>query len=165
MKRILFTWLCCLVSMAMSGQKTVQRLEIETKLRSDSYTIVPVAERGVVMFAQDRTPNLLNQSNWTFSHYDTNLNQLWEKDLELSAFSLLEGYDTDGDNVYLLFRRFSSDVYDFFRIDTKAQTLVHLPRQSLRKLDFEDFKVLNGYAFVAGTSKRTPILLHFNLNA
>lgn len=158
---ILFFALFCFHS---SAQKKVERVEMETKLRSENYRVVPMGKFGAVMFAQDKPSILSNFTSFHFSHFDTALKMVWEKEIEISNWTDLEGYDADGSNLYLLFHRYNGDAYDFCKVDTKSQKVEIISRFSVKKLEFESIKVMNGNAFVSGIVRKTPVLLHFDLN-
>ncbi len=152
------------ISFNLFAQQKIERVEIETNFRSESYRVVPMGQSGAVLFSQGRANILSNTTPYQFSYFDKNLKKIWEQEIEVSNWTDLEGYDVDGKSLYLLFHRFSSDAYDFYKVDTEKQKVELISMYSVKKLELDDFIVMDGNAFVSGLSKRTPVLLHFDLN-
>ena len=161
MKNSILLSIAILCSITLFAQNPLQRLEVEAKFESENYTIIPTGKSGLLMTTKTKSSSLSNKSTWQLTHYDTAFNLTWEQELRLSSFAELAGYDTDGKYVYLLFHRYFSNVYHFYQIDASQKKFNHMALQSLDKITVKDMKVLNGYAFVVGTSKRTPVVMHF----
>ncbi|MGB0521754.1 MAG: hypothetical protein ACPGJS_02280 [Flammeovirgaceae bacterium] len=164
MRRLAFACLFIAFCINLYGQEEALRVEIETKFRSEEYQVVPLNEHGLLLFVERKDKVLGGKNTWYFTHYNTDLEKVWETQIQVNNWMDYQGFDTDGSQLYLIFTRFASEDFEFIKVDTKAQQAEKLKVPALSRLTFRELKVMHGHAFVAGLAKNTPILLNFNLN-
>ncbi len=164
-KFFVYIILCGIPCMAFSQEKDKEkeRVEITARQNTDDYQVVPMEDKGVVVFNLiEKTFN--SNREFTFTFYNKALKEVWQKELVMKNRShTYQGYETDGDRLYLLFTRWSSSVYYLVEVNVSTSELKVHELNSLKKLEFNDFKVLDQRVFLTGEVKRVPVLLHLSL--
>ena len=139
------------------------RAEISARQLSADYQVVPMGQYGVIVF--DFENKLLSATTpISFTGYDKQLNEIWSKQLAIVKSSYqYRGSDVDQERLYLLFSRFNSPLYYVIEVNAATQEINVHEAYSLKKLNYTDFKVMEGKIFLTGEVKRVPVLLHMNL--
>jgi len=162
MKRLICIYIFFFTFSAGFAQET-QRAEMQARQLSDDYQVVTMGKYGAIVF--DFEDKLLSSTTpISFTGYDHDLNETWQKQVDLVKSSYtFRGSDVDEERLYLLFSRFNSPLYYVVEVNAATQQINVHEVYSLKKLSFTDFKVLEGKIFLTGEGKRVPVLLHMNL--
>ncbi len=142
-----------------------QRVEIELNSKADNYQLVSLSEEGVVIFSDQSYKIFGANAKWIFSHYNKKLEEVWETEIEAPKGNYIyQDFDTEEGALFMIFTKFSGE-YLVIEVNTKTQTVTNHHIDALRNLTFQDFVILNRYIFISGTSRGTPVILHYQLGS
>ena len=108
---LLITILCCSF-IHLSAQHQIDRFEIELANNEINIDLTPIsaAEKGLIVFRR-----LLETSidKYKFTHLDTSLNIVWQRDIEVAKDLVLAGSIIKDDILFLLFRSIDFSTANF----------------------------------------------------
>lgn len=163
MRLIFWGLLTGLLALTFSSTAQNKRLEIPLGFKNEFSYAVPIGGRGVVTVSQNRNNALGGDDQWVFTHYNIELKEQARQQVDMPNWLYYEGYDRDGDDIYLLFHRNSSTTFHFLHFNAATGKLNRFKMESLRRFDVKQLKVIESKGFVMGEVKDTPTLLHFRL--
>ena len=79
------------------------RMEIESKSAIDQYNIVPIGEKGIIIFYETMQSESARNEKWIFSKYDTSFNEIWTTEYPLLNNLSYSKYYVDTLFMYALF--------------------------------------------------------------
>lgn len=102
MKHFLITIfsLICLTSAAQTG---VVRLEFDAAINSDIYKLIPLGERGFIVFYETTEPAGDNRKNWFFTFYNTDFKDNWKANIPVIENAYYQDFIYKDTLVYLFF--------------------------------------------------------------
>ncbi|MEN7549368.1 hypothetical protein AAG747_15700 [Rapidithrix thailandica] len=156
---------CLLLVGFAHAQVNIDRVEVPLNNANDEYHIITLEEKGLLLFVQDEGSLFGNGQNWTITHYDTSMVELWAAPLTIKNGKLdFQGFDVEDDKVYLYFQKYSRGEYSIVEVDPLRREVHEFELFSFKNMEYVDFKVIKGWAFILGNAKRTPMILHCQLN-
>jgi hypothetical protein len=130
------------------------RVEIEAKSNSNSYTILPFGEKGVLLFYQS-TENTDNYNDlWNFTLYSTDFKEVWTKDEVVLKDLAYKYFDSNDTCLYLFFENSKSfsakGNFQVLKIDIDAETITSYSTNIPVKASVMGFKVINDIVMLSG---------------
>jgi hypothetical protein len=133
---IIISVLFCLSAKSQTG---VVRLEFEAAVNSDIYELVPLEDRGFLLFFETNDFAGEDSKNWFFSSYDTSFTETWKANVPIVTGAWYEDYFRQDSLLYLFFLngdkvKSGSDNFQVLTIDLangmSYQTRGSLPSES-----------------------------------
>ncbi|MEA5458477.1 hypothetical protein VB796_05475 [Arcicella sp. LKC2W] len=144
------------VSFYLEAQ-SIKRLEIPMPTNSTEMFTIPINDQGVLVL------NQLNKTNYTLTRYDTNLDRLWVVNGTIDASLDYVKHAYDGKNLYLLFSRYRSNVYEVVKVNIGPGFIEKYQIMSVDRMEVSDFQALNSSVFIGGVVNAQPVILFTNL--
>ncbi|MCU0392633.1 MAG: hypothetical protein MUE81_16090 [Thermoflexibacter sp.] len=147
---------------ALTFAQDQQRIEFEARYQADkfdNFQLVPLKKQGFVLFRE--TPK--QKGKWIFTIYDTCLNKISEKDIQVHPKFVFQAKQKDGENIYLLFTKYQKTEFHIVQFNTTTHQLSLHTIQSLKKFGFTGFRVMKNFFFVSGFVGQNSLVLHFDL--
>jgi hypothetical protein len=141
----------------ISNAQSVKRLEIPVPSNSTELFTIPINEQGVLVL------NQINKSNFTLTRYDINLEKLWSINGTIDASLDYVKHAYDGKNLYLLFSRYRSNVYEIVKVNIGPGFIEKYQIMSVDRMEVSDFQALNASVFIGGVVNSQPVILFTNL--
>jgi len=163
---ILFFFFSIIFSYAQNDKPL--RIEIEAKLNSDSYNVIPFGEKGIILFFQSNENTDLptlptgkaggqagkTNNKWYFTLYDTNFKEVWTKEHSVLKNQTFTYFDYSSECLYLYLENsassYSKGDFNVLKVDvdkTSIQTYnATIPVKSI----VSEFKVINDVVMLAG---------------
>lgn len=144
-------------SMACLAQNT-QRIELPLPGNSETYQVVPMGEKGVLLISKP------TKNSYNVQKFDTNLEKSWSIDgtIETNLDYVTSTYD--GQSVFLLFSRYRSQLYQIVKVNIGPGFVETFTINTLDRFEITEFKSLGYSLFMAGTVRDEPVLIHTNLS-
>lgn len=142
-----------IASAVVAQQKTPLRLEVNAKLSEDSYTLIPCAENGLVLFYEDDKVLENGNRNWHIALFDKQLQESWVQVSELNKGMSYFHYVLSKDILYLSFfsvEKKKSDEADFqiLRIQLGDGNMTLREGFNPDKSEPTEFKIINDKAWI-----------------
>ena len=146
--------------------KWVSRFEVPSELYDPGFQMSPIKD-GIVSF-RTISPNGLS-FNKVFQYFSSDFNL--NSPSGLIEYPIREGhdmigYDTEGDQLYILFRKgysLSSETY-ILKIDLETKQGYEYNIENLLTMDLVEFLVLSNKALFMGNADNRPVIQLFDLN-
>jgi hypothetical protein len=102
MKNLFFIslFLVCLSGISQTG---VVRLEFEAAINSDIYELIPLENRGFLVFYETKDAAGEGSKNWFFTFYNTSFTEVWKANIPVVADAVYEDYFRLDSLLYLFF--------------------------------------------------------------
>ena len=121
-----------LVSMNSPGNNDADnplRIEIPVRSVNETYRVIPCGAHGMILFFRSLEPADESRTNWYFTLYDTNLQQVWVRCVPLHNDQGFRFQQDGQDTLALLFVRSgkskgSENIYEILRIALQSGTLI-----------------------------------------
>lgn len=143
------------LSLSLSAQQ--RRLEIPIPSTSASIFTIPVGREGVMLLTQT------GKNSYHIDRFDTNMDRSWSVDGTITEGLEYVTYSYDGRNVYLLFSRSKSNVYEVIKVYVGPGFTEKFEIHSVDKMEISQFKAFNDGIYIAGVVREQPILSYTNL--
>ena len=163
MRLILFYLPFFFISLTSPIFSQKKRLEIPVASATTQHYIFPMGENGVVAVSQTSGVPAEGVDTWVFTCYNTELEKLAERCIEIEARFSYRRYDTDGTDIYFIFHRPGGVRYHFIKFDAITGSLARFSQKSVEHFEVGRFKAIGGYGFLLGEVRNTPTLLHLAL--
>lgn len=141
-----------------SQAQSVKRVEIPVASNSTEVFTIPLNQQGVIVL------NQINKTNYTLTRYDTNLDRIWTVNGTMDASLDYVKHSYDGKNLYLLFSRYRSNVYEVVKVNIGPGFIEKYQIMSVDRMEVSDFQALNSSVFIGGVVNSQPVILFTNLN-
>ena len=102
MKKILLISLI-LISLPGFCQTGVVRLEFEAAINSDIYELIPLEEKGFLVFFETKGVAGDESKNWLFSFYNTSFEEVWKANIPVVSDAEYQDYFRQDSLLYLFF--------------------------------------------------------------
>lgn len=142
------------------SQSDIQRVEIEAKVKSDNYSIVPAGDNGVLVFSEskEKVKTVDGKSRvWSITKYDVNFKEEWTDELYVEKKADLYRFIYEDDFLYLLFATIedkNNDVH-VFKLNVKDGDFRDI-RGTVPYMQLNDMTVANNKLLIAGNTYPTP---------
>jgi hypothetical protein len=152
---LIFLWVFCT---QFSNAQSVKRVEIPIPSTSTEMFTIPVHDQGVLIL------NEINKTNFSLTRFDINLERVWTVNGTMDASLDYVKHSYDGKNLYLLFSRYRSNVYEVVKVNIGPGFIEKYQIMSVDRMEVSDFQALNSSVFIAGVVNAQPVILFTNLN-
>ena len=158
MKRIKLFVFSFLLGITLAHAQSIKRVEIPlaNSNNTELFTI-PLQEQGVLVL------NQINKTNYTLTRFDTNLEKLWTVNGTIDASLDYVKSSYDGKNLYLLFSRYRSNVYEVVKVNIGPGFIEKYQIMSVERMEVSEFQALNSSIFIGGVVNAQPVILFTNL--
>ncbi len=146
-----------LLAVSFTQAQTVKRIELPLPSNNSELFSIPLGEQGVLVLTQ------LSKTNFTLNRFDTNLEQVWSINGTIDGNLDYVKHSYDGKNLYLLFSRYRSNVYEVIKVNIGPGFIEKFQIMSVDRMEVSDFQALNASVFIAGMVNSQPVILYSNL--
>ncbi len=157
MRKIVVILLLCLP--ALLSAQSIKRIEIPLPSNNAEYFTIPLNNQGVLLLSQ------LNKNQFNLLRYDTNLDLVWSVNGTIDGGLDYVKHSYDGKNLYLLFSRYRSNVYEVIKVNLGPGFIEKFQIYSVDRIEVSDFVAVNAAIFIAGVVNTQPVILHTDLVA
>lgn len=141
-----------------SFAQSVKRIEIPSRLTDQTYQVITLGEEGVLLLSKT------GKTTFSIIKYDAELQQSWAVNGELDENQSFVDYYHDGKDVYFLFSKYNSDLYQILKVSTSIGIVQKLFFENIKRFEISEFKVHNEIAYLAGMVKEEPVLMSVTLS-
>lgn len=156
-------WILVLTTFCLAIQFTqaqsVRRIEIPVSGGDDNkLQVISLGEEGLLLLSKT------SKKTFTITKFDTDLQLGWSLNGDLEENQNYVDYYRDGRDVYLLFSKFNSDLYQIIKVSTGIGIMQKFFFENITRFEVSEFKVHNDFAYLAGMVKEEPVLMSVNLH-
>lgn len=155
--KICFFIIACL-GIHYSNAQSVRRIEIPTRGDDQGFQVITLGEEGVLVLTKT------GKLSFNITKYDAQLQQAWSSNGELEENQSMVDFHRDGRDVYFLFSKYNSDLYQIIKVSTGIGIMQKFFFENIRRFEVSEFKVYNEVAYLAGMVKEEPVLMSVNFN-
>ena len=156
-KTLLF--LAMFAGATVANSQSIKRVEIPLPSNSVEFFTIPIQEKGVILM------NQLGKTGFQLTRFDSNLEKMWSVQGNIDANLDYVTNCFDGQNLYLLFSRFRTNIYEVVKVYIGPGFIEKYQLLSVDKLEVSDFKAINNAVFIAGLVNTQPVILYSDLVA
>ena len=152
--------ICLIISglSIVSVAQSVKRVEIPSRVADQTYQVITLGEEGVLLLSK------ISKTTFNITKFDTELQQSWSVNGELEENQSFVDYHRDGHDVYFLFSKYNSDLYQILKVSIGIGMVQKLFFENIKRFEISEFKVHNEIAYLAGMVKEEPVLMSVSLN-
>ena len=137
------------------------RVEIPVKSDNETYRVVPLADKGLIVFYKSLELVDKEKVKWYFSCYDVDLKPQWSKGIALNTNLDYSNFSLDTDTLNLLFlangkEKVSEQNIQVIRILLKKINFIGIPGKLPENAQIVDFKVCEHKAYIGFNTKNEP---------
>jgi len=147
-----------IISLFDANAQSVERVEIPTRGDDQGFQVITLGEEGVLLLTK------IGKINFNITKLDNQLHQSWSKNGELEENQSMVDFYRDGRDVYFLFSKYNSDLYQIIKVSTGIGIIQKFFFENIRRFEISEFKVFNEVAYLAGMVKEEPVLMSVNFN-
>ena len=156
---LLLPWLC-------EGQVIQpERIEIEVKSSSNEFVVVSADENGLIIFRDSEERNNKGKHIWEFHKYNTNLRQVWKRELALDASYMLRGYDYDKGQLCVLFQDgpYRDRSWPLLNMSVESGDTVQHAINQVVPVALEYFEIVGQTVVLGGQINYRPVVIHYDM--
>ena len=146
-----------LLTLTAAQAQSVKRIEIPTNGEDNKYQVITLGEEGLLVLSKT------SKKTFNITKFDTELQQSWSVNGELEENQSYVDYARDGRDIYFLFSKFNSDLYQIIKVSTGIGIMQKFFFENISRFEVSEFKVRNDFAYLAGMVKEEPVLMSVNL--
>jgi len=157
--------LICLFLQGLAQIEQPLRVEIDLENNNDDYSVIPVGEYGVVMYALsgDRVPQR-TKVKWLFTGYDTEFKEYWKSGYIIDAsYSIREHFYTDG-FLYFLYGKYGREEMVVTELNVRTGEIRSRAGKLPKKFSLSSLDVYKNSVYINGKTKKGPVLIHMDIN-
>lgn len=147
-----------LLTLTATRAQSVKRIEIATNGEDNKFQVITLGDDGLLLLAKT------SKKTFTITKFDAELQLGWSVNGELEENQSYVDYYRDGRDVYFLFSRFNSDLYQIIKVSTGIGIMQKFFFENISRFEVSEFKVHNDFAYLAGMVKDEPVLMSVNLH-
>ena len=140
-----------------ANAQEVKRIELPLSATIDNYHPIPIGDKGLLVLAQT------SRSSFGLLLFDKNLEQQWVTNGTIDEKLDYATSFYDGKNVYLLFSKFESNVYQVVKVYLGPGIIESFDIYSIDKIKISDFKAHQDVIYIAGSARLQPVILRTDL--
>ncbi len=149
---------------ALAQLDQVLRLEIPPENTTDNlvYDVTPIGEKGLLVSTQPRYSSYGADNFWTITRFDTVLNRVWEKQIDIDRGFYPAKVYQDSSFLYVLLNKDESVKFKIFRMDTGSGEFEMIEGSALTQVYVTEFKVMGNTAYIGGAVNYRPVVIAFS---
>lgn len=154
---------CCLAQPVWAQFEQAKRIEIVPDENQDeTFDVTPLQERGALLTVRRSGYYAASSMQFRFIRYTTDLKEQWAVDYKPDyKYNAVTSFH-NAEYMYWLFHESDSERYLFFRINLEDGITETFEGELLYGLTVQQFKVLNGQAYIGGYHRERPVILSFS---
>jgi hypothetical protein len=137
--------------------QSVKRIEIPTNAEDNKFQVISLGDDGLLVLSKT------SKKTFSITKFDTELQVGWSVNGDLEENQSLVDFYRDGRDVYFLFSKFNSDLYQIIKVSTGIGIMQKFFFENISRFEVSEFKVHNDFAYLAGMVKEEPVLMSVNL--
>lgn len=137
--------------------QSVKRIEIPSNGDENRFQVIGIGDEGILLLSKT------SKKTFNITKFDAELQQTWSVDGDLEENQSYVDFYRDGRNVYFLFSRYNSDLYQIIKVSTGIGLMQKFAFENISHFEISEFKVHNDFAYLAGMVKEEPVLMSVNL--
>jgi hypothetical protein len=141
----------------ISFAQSVKRIEIPSRVNDQTYQVITLGDEGVMLLSKT------GKTSYNITKFDVELQQTWSVNGELEENQSFVDYHKDGRDIYFLFSKYNSDLYQILKVSTGIGIVQKLFFENIKRFEISEFKVHNEIAYLAGMVKDESVLMSVNL--
>ncbi len=158
-KKYLLSFLIILIiSFFEANAQSVRRIELPTRGDDQGFQVITLGEDGVLLLTKT------GKLSFNITKLDAQLQQTWSTNGELEENQSMVDFHRNGRDVYFLFSKYNSDLYQIIKVSTGIGIMQKFFFENIRRFEVSEFKVFNDIAYLAGMVKEEPVLMSVGLN-
>ncbi|MDZ7935746.1 MAG: hypothetical protein U5M51_12460 [Emticicia sp.] len=157
-KYLLGFLLLLIISFFQANAQSVKRIELPTRGDDQGFQVITLGEDGVLLLTKT------GKLSFNITKLDAQLQQTWSTNGELEENQSMVDFHRNGRDVYFLFSKYNSDLYQIIKVSTGIGIMQKFFFENIRRFEVSEFKVFNGIAYLAGMVKEEPVLMSVGLN-
>jgi hypothetical protein len=141
-----------------ANAQSVKRIELPTRGDDQGFQVITLGEDGVLLLTKT------GKLSFNITKLDAQLQQTWSTNGELEENQSMVDFHRNGRDVYFLFSKYNSDLYQIIKVSTGIGIMQKFFFENIRRFEISEFKVFNDVAYLAGMVKEEPVLMSVNFN-
>ncbi|WP_259016545.1 hypothetical protein [Emticicia fluvialis] len=159
LKAIMLALATFLLATEVMQAQSVKRIEIPVGGGDDNkLQVISLGDEGLVVLSKT------SKKTFSITKFDTDLQLGWSLNGDLEENQNFVDYYRDGRDVYLLFSKYNSDLYQIIKVSTGIGIMQKFFFENITRFEVSEFKVHNDFAYLAGMVKDEPVLMSVNLH-
>lgn len=158
LKVLVLSIIFALIFIDPTAAQSVNRIEIPTRMDEQSFQVITLGDEGLLMMSKT------GKVTFNITKFDGEFQQAWSVNGELDENQSLVDFHRDGRDVYFLFSKYNSDLYQIIKVSTGIGIMQKFFFENIKRFEISEFKVHNEVAYLAGMVKDEPVLMSVNLN-
>ncbi len=163
--KVLFFILLTLISYFEASAQENTRIEIEIKPGESQPEIIPINNKGFILFNPVKFEKEGKEKQMKLSFYNTGFAPVWEEEVASSKKLNLVFYEYFENYFYLLFNSSSQDIMEIIKVDPLTGKNQKFEFYSVKGTTLTDFVVHEENIYIAGSIKKTPIIQKLNIQS
>ena len=138
-----------------SQENDALRVEIEAKTSSEKYNVVPMGEKGVLLFYESDEKDKSGNTIWEFTKYDTRFKEVWTKNFPvIKELNFIDYYYPGDNNLYLLVAKSpdSKGNYQVIDLNVTDGNIKSTNGKITMDASINELKVIGNNAYLIGTT-------------
>lgn len=157
-KYLLSFLIITIISFFEANAQSVKRIELPTRGEDQGFQVITLGEDGVLLLTKT------GKLSFNITKLDAQLQQTWSTNGELEENQSMVDFHRNGRDVYFLFSKYNSDLYQIIKVSTGIGIMQKFFFENIRRFEVSEFKVFNDIAYLAGMVKEEPVLMSVGLN-
>lgn len=157
-KYLLSFLILSIISFFQTNAQSVKRIELPTRGDDQGFQVITLGEDGVLLLTKT------GKLSFNITKLDAQLQQTWSANGELEENQSMVDFHRNGRDVYFLFSKYNSDLYQIIKVSTGIGIMQKFFFENIRRFEVSEFKVFNDVAYLAGMVKEEPVLMSVNFN-
>lgn len=159
--------LFCLTTPQFSIAQIVQpeRVEIQVNNLSDDFVVVSAEDDGLIIFRDSQERDNKGNHIWEFLKYDTDLQQVWKRNLALEASYFLKGYDYDKGQLCVLFQDgpYRDRSWPMLNMSLESGDTARHAINQVVPVELEYFEIVGQTVVLGGQINYRPVVIHYDM--
>lgn len=149
---------------AIGQVSTSNRVEIELEDKRKEYEIIPVEEKGVLIFSEaEEGSKKTKQIDWNFALYNNNFEKEWAKSFSINSDFKFLSKCYSAPYLYMIFSKWKDPNMELVRLNMASSEFDKFIITTPKKFDFSKFDVINNSAYFEGFLKKNDLVGHYDL--
>lgn len=141
------------------------RVEIELENNRDDYTVIPVAENGVVTYTETDERVERFKKQWVFTGYDNQFAAKWKSGYVIHSFYRINDHELLDENLFVLFKKYRKANIQVAVIDTRNGLIQSVPATLPKNFEPSGMKVVGNGIYLHGIFRKKPIVAWLDLSS
>lgn len=165
MRLVLTIWFAINIHCAVAQPQQPARYELEKENTDDYFTVLPAGQEGAIVIRDTEEYERGKGDVWQIVSLNTELEQRWEKELNIREKYVIRGYDLVKGHLYLLFREgeYSKADYHLIRIGILDGAIERFDIENEVEIDLSHLTVIGDKVILGGYVRFSPTLLAYTL--